>query len=86
MHDVVHYCVPNMPARVARTGTYALNNVLVPYLMDIGDAGGIHGALWTSIALRNGTYLYKKHLAKKMLHQTVKLPYRDIEMLIASGV
>jgi alanine dehydrogenase len=86
MHDVVHYCVPNMPARVARTGTYALNNVLVPYLMDIGDAGGIHGALWTSIALRNGTYLYKKHLAKKMLHQMVKLPYRDIEMLIASGV
>jgi alanine dehydrogenase len=86
MHDVVHYCVPNMPARVARTGTYALNNVLVPYLMDIGDAGGIHGALWTSIALRNGTYLYKKHLAKKMLHQTVKLPYRDIEMLIASGL
>lgn len=86
MHDVVHYCVPNMPARVARTGTYALNNVVVPYLMEIGDAGGIHGALWTSIALRNGTYLYKKHLAKKMLHQTIKLPYRDIEMLIASGL
>lgn len=86
MHDVVHYCVPNMPARVARTGTYALNNVVVPYLMEIGDAGGIHGALWTSIALRNGTYLYKKHLAKKMLHQSVKLPYRDIEMLIASGL
>jgi subfamily B ATP-binding cassette protein MsbA len=53
---------------------------------NIGDAGGIHGALWTSIALRNGTYLYKKHLAKKMLHQMVKLPYRDIEMLIASGL
>lgn len=86
MHDVVHYCVPNMPARVARTGTYALNNVIVPYLMEIGDAGGIHGALWSSIALRNGTYLYKKHLSKKMLHQTVKLPYRDIEMLIASGL
>ena len=86
IHDVVHYCVPNMPARVARTGTYALNNVLVPYLMEIGDAGGIHGALWTSIALRNGTYLYRKHVVKKTLHQMVKLPYRDIEMLIASGV
>jgi len=86
MHDVVHYCVPNIPARVARTGTNALNNVLAPYLVAIGDAGGINGALWTNIALRNGTYLYKKHLTKKMLHQIVKLPYRDIEMLIASGV
>lgn len=86
VNGVVHYGVPNIPARVGRTGTYAINNVLVPYLMQIGDAGGIHAALWEHIALRNGTYLYKKHLTKKNLPITVKLPYRDIEMLIASGL
>src|SRR5690625_3941569 len=40
-HEVIHYCVPNIPSNVARTATYALNNVIVPYLLAIGDAGGI---------------------------------------------
>lgn len=31
-HGVIHYCVPNMPSVVARTSTYALTNVLLPYL------------------------------------------------------
>ena len=80
--NVVHYCVPNMPARVARTGTYALNNVLMPYLIAIGDAGSIHDALWSNAALRNGTYLYKKHITQKMLQANLNLPYRDIQMMM----
>ncbi|MBN1448104.1 MAG: alanine dehydrogenase [Bacteroidetes bacterium] len=31
-YGVIHYCVPNMPSVVARTSTYALTNVLLPYL------------------------------------------------------
>lgn len=31
-HGVIHYCVPNMPSVVARSSTYALTNVLLPYL------------------------------------------------------
>jgi len=34
-HDVIHYCVPNMPAAVARTATNGLNNALLPYLEHI---------------------------------------------------
>jgi alanine dehydrogenase len=34
-HDVIHYCVPNMAAAVARTATNGLNNVLLPYLEHI---------------------------------------------------
>jgi len=30
--DIVHYCVANMPGAVARTSTYALNNVTLPHL------------------------------------------------------
>jgi alanine dehydrogenase len=63
-HGVIHYCVPNIPSNVARTATYALNNVIVPYLLAIGDAGGIRESLWSNTALRNGTYVYKKHLTK----------------------
>lgn len=83
---VIHYCVPNIPSSVARTATYALNNVLVPYLLAIGDAGGISETLWTNTALRNGTYIYKKHLTKKSLSDQFGISYREIEMLIASRI
>lgn len=37
--DVVHYCVANMPGAVARTSTYALNNVTLPFTLAIADKG-----------------------------------------------
>ena len=37
--DVVHYCVANMPGAVARTSTYALNNVTLPHALRIADLG-----------------------------------------------
>jgi alanine dehydrogenase len=85
-HGVIHYCVPNIPSNVARTATYALNNVIVPYLLAIGNAGGIEECLWKNTAMRNGTYVYKKHLTKKALSKMFDIPYRDIEMLIASQI
>lgn len=85
-YDVIHYCVPNIPSNVARTATYALNNVIVPYLIELGDAAGIHDCLWKNTALRNGTYIYKKHLTKKALADQFDMPSRDIEMLIASQI
>ena len=36
---VVHYCVANMPGAVARTSTYALNNVTLPYALRIANMG-----------------------------------------------
>lgn len=85
-HDITHYCVPNIPANAARTATYALNNVIVPYVLAIGDAGGVKECLWENVALRNGTYIYKKHLTKKSLATMFDMPYREIEMLIASQI
>lgn len=85
-YDVIHYCVPNIPSNVARTATYALNNVIVPYLIEMGDSGGIEDCLWNNTALRNGTYTYKKHLTKKFLADQFEMPFRDIEVLIASKI
>ncbi|AXJ00809.1 L-alanine dehydrogenase [Cyclonatronum proteinivorum] len=85
-HDVIHYCVPNIPSGVARTSTYALNNVVVPFLLEIGDEGGFAAALWSNHSLRSGTYVYKKNLTKKSLSRFFDIPFRDIEMLIASRI
>ena len=39
VHDVVHYCVGNMPGAVPNTSTYALTNVTLPYAFDIAGRG-----------------------------------------------
>lgn len=38
-HDVVHYCVTNMPGAVARTSTFALNNATLPFTLAIAEHG-----------------------------------------------
>jgi alanine dehydrogenase len=37
--DVVHYCVANMPGGVARTSTFALNNVTLPFALTLANKG-----------------------------------------------
>ncbi len=54
---IVHYCVANMPGAVARTSTYALNNVTLPHVLRIADAadnGGWQAALKADPQLANG--------------------------------
>lgn len=43
-HDVVHYCVANMPGAVGRTSTYALTNATLPYVLKIANKGWRHAA------------------------------------------
>jgi len=50
---IVHYCVANMPGAVARTSTYALNNVTLPHALRIADLGW-RAALRSNPHLANG--------------------------------
>ena len=50
---VIHYCVPNMPALVARTATLALTQATLPYVLSLADRG-IDGALAADDGLRAG--------------------------------
>ncbi len=38
-HDVVHYCVANMPGAYARTATQALTNATLPYVAQLAGLG-----------------------------------------------
>jgi len=53
VHDVVHYCVANMPGAVPRTSTHALNNATLPFVLALADAGA-PAALRADPHLRNG--------------------------------
>jgi alanine dehydrogenase len=63
---VLHYCVPNVAARVARTGSYALTNALLPYLVDIGRLG-VNEALRDNRALRKGLSVYRGNVPETEL-------------------
>jgi alanine dehydrogenase len=52
-HNVVHYCVANMPGACARTSTQALTNAIAPYVMDLADKG-FKRALREDVGLKNG--------------------------------
>ena len=83
-HGVIHYCVPNIPSGYARTASHAISNVLMPLLLDAGDAGGLEGMMWHNFNLRNGVYLYRGHLTDLYISQRFDLKYTDLNLLIAS--
>jgi alanine dehydrogenase len=57
--NVIHYCVPNMTAVVARTATHAYNNAAWPFMqsvvtMGLGRALSLHPSLRHGIVLHRG--------------------------------
>lgn len=83
-YDVIHYCVPNIASRVARTASYALTNIFTPILIDIGEAGGIKNMLWEKSGVRSGIYIYNGYITNKYISNIFKLPFKDLDLLIAS--
>jgi alanine dehydrogenase len=81
---VIHYCVPNIPSRVSRTASYALSNVIAPILLNMGDEGGIEQMLRHQKNVRQGVYLYNGILTNKYLGEAFRLPYKDLDLLMAA--
>ena len=57
-HNVVHYCVTNMPGAVARTSTFALNNATLPFTLAIAERG-YKEAMRRDQHLRNGLNVHR---------------------------
>ncbi len=81
-HGVIHYCVPNIPARYARTASVSISNIFTPYLLNIAEEGGFENALRYEKTLRNGMYFYHGILTNKTVAEWFDLPFRDINLLI----
>ena len=61
---IVHYCVANMPGAVARTSTFALNNVTLPFVLALAEKGW-KKALIDDVHLRNGLNVHDGHITCK---------------------
>jgi alanine dehydrogenase len=80
---VVHYCVPNMPAAVARTATLALTHATLPYVLELADLG-MRSALERDAGLRAGLQVFAGHVTHEALAQDVQHPFTSYEQLAAA--
>lgn len=83
-HGVIHYCVPNITARVARTASIAMSNVFIPLMLQIAQSGGLLAQLKEDNGLRHGVYLFNGILTNEYLGKLYDIPARDINLLMAA--
>jgi alanine dehydrogenase len=81
LHDVVHYCVANMPGAVARTSTFALNNATLPFVVALAEQGP-ERAMAGNPHLRAGLNVYKGTLTYKAVAEAQKLPSKHAEEVL----
>ena len=83
-HNVVHYSVPNVPSRVARTASIAISNIISPIVLEMGNAGGIKPLLKEKPGVRNGVYIYNGILTNEYIGNRFSIPSKDINLLMAA--
>lgn len=81
-NNVIHYCVPNIPSRYAKTASLSLSNILTPNLLQIAENGGIESAIRCDAGLKNGVYFYHGILTNKSVGEWFNLSYRDINLIV----
>jgi alanine dehydrogenase len=81
VHDVVHYCVGNMPGAVPNTSTYALTNVTLPYALDIAGKG-LEEAVREDAVLAGGVNIYAGSVTNEGVSGAHGLEYVPIHELI----
>jgi alanine dehydrogenase len=80
-HGVVHYCVANMPGAVARTSTFALNNVTIPYAETLANLG-LAGAVKAKPELVGGFNTYAGKVTHAAVAEALSLPYTPLSDLL----
>lgn len=76
---IIHYCVPNISSAVARTASRALNNVILPYILKIGEIG-IHNVLKTSPDLLKGVFSHDGYCTNKGISNIFNIPFKEIKL------
>ena len=83
-HGVLHYGVPNIASRVARTSSFAVCSVISPILLRIGEEGGINNLMRKDEGFRRGVYTFKSMMTNKTLSKMFDFPYKDLDLIISA--
>src|SRR5207244_1508310 len=81
VHDVVHYCVGNMPGAVPNTSTYALTNVTLPYAVAVADRG-LEDAARADPVLAAGVNAYGGSLTNQAVAEAHQMEWTPVASAI----
>lgn len=80
-HNVIHYCVPNMAANVARSAAFAITNSLLPFLVEIVE-NGIERTIKENIGLAKGVVMYDGFCTQESIAKRFDIEYKNLNSLI----
>jgi len=80
-HEVIHYCVPNIASRVARTATTALSNIFTPILLQIGKYAGVENLMFTKEWFEHGVYTYKGCVTNQVIAKRFNMKFTDLNLI-----
>jgi alanine dehydrogenase len=76
VHDVLHYCVTNMPGAVGRTSTFALCNVTLPWVLEIAQRG-VEAAAHDLKPVARAINTYAGEVTNRAVAETFGLPFKN---------
>ncbi len=82
--DVIHYCVPNIASRVARTATNAFSHIFTPVLLQIAEAGSIEDMIFANRWFMKGVYTFKGNITNADIGNKFKLKCKDLSLFIGT--
>jgi alanine dehydrogenase len=85
-YDVIHYCVPNIPSRVARTASNAFSNIFTPTIQAMSNYGGVEGMIFAKEWLMKGVYCYKGSLTHEGIARKFSTTHKDLKILMFANL
>ena len=83
-HNVVHYCVPNLASKAARTASIALSNILMPMVQNVLNSGAFYTFLKQNLYARRGVYMYNGIITNESVARMYGLNSKSIDLLLAA--
>ncbi len=80
-HDVLHYCVGNIPGAVPRTSTFALTNITLPYALEIAELG-LKETVRRNDSLAKGINVIEGRVSSRPVAEAHGLEYEPLEHIL----
>jgi alanine dehydrogenase len=77
--NILHYAVPNIPGAVARTSTFALTNITIPYVKEIARLG-LKDASSLYPDLKKGINTHNHHLTHEAVAKALNYKYYGLDI------
>lgn len=82
LHDITHYCVPNIASKVPHTASTSFSNFFGSLLLEIAERGDLSSSLATNPGLAKGAYIFNGILTNEQISKKYDLPFQLLDLLL----